>query len=336
MKTWLSEMVNLPQKQAFPLLSFPSVTLMGITIPEFIMSSKLQAKGMKAIVDHVPTLAAMGTLDMSLEAERFGCPIRITDREVPMVARHIVKNEAQAEELSVPDVAQGRTKIAVEAARLAAATIKDRRIFASCIGPYSLTGRLMGVSELMIDCYENPKLVHTIMKKSTEFLIHYIHAFKQVGAHAIIMAEPLTGLLPLTLAEEFSTPYVKQICEAVRDRSFLLIYHNCGNSTIAIIKSILSIGADAYHFGNAINMEKMLQIVPSDTIMMGNLDPVLTLLMGTPESVYQETMQLLQVCCRHQNYVISTGCDVPVATPWENIDAFFYAIEAYNRAARYD
>ena len=47
MKNWLEELKNAPKKQALPILSFPSVQLMGISVKELIADSKTQAKAMK-------------------------------------------------------------------------------------------------------------------------------------------------------------------------------------------------------------------------------------------------------------------------------------------------
>ncbi len=41
-----------------------------------------------------------------------------------------------------------------------------------------------------------------------------------------------------------------------------MIYHNCGNNTVRMIDSILSLGASAYHFGNAVSMRDVLAHVP--------------------------------------------------------------------------
>ena len=38
-------------------------------------------------------------------------------------------------------------------------------------------------------------------------------------------------------------------------------------------------------------------------------------------------------CCKYPNFVISSGCDIPPMSSWENIDAFFRAVdEFYGRA----
>ena len=136
---------------------------------------------------------------------------------------------------------------------LAAKKITDRPVFAGVIGPFSLAGRLTDVTEAMIYCYEEPEMMHTVLEKASAFLIDYIKAYKEAGADGIVMAEPLAGLLSPDLAEEFSARYVKKINDAVKDEDFIVIYHNCGNTAILTIDSILSTGADAYHFGNAID-----------------------------------------------------------------------------------
>ncbi|MBQ8213739.1 MAG: methyltransferase, partial [Clostridia bacterium] len=205
----------------------------------------------------------------------------------------------------------------------------DRPIFAGTIGPFSLAARLLDVSEIMVDCYDDPDMVHLVLEKATAFLIEYSKAYKAAGAHGIMMAEPVAGLLSPSLEAEFSAPYVKQIVDAVQDDEFIICYHNCGDNTPLMVDSILSTGAKAYHFGNAIDMKAMVEQFPDDVLVMGNVDPAGVLRMGTPETVRSETLRIMNDCCGHKNFVISSGCDIPPMTPWENINAFFAAVNEY-------
>jgi len=115
----------------------------------------------------------------------------------------------------------------------------------------------------------------------------------------------------------------------VQTDDFLVIYHNCGNNVLLMMDSILSTKAAAYHFGNAVSMKEVLRNVPSDTVVMGNVDPAGQIRSGTPESVKAETKRILSECHAYPNFVISSGCDIPPASPWENIDAFFAAVEEF-------
>ncbi|HQY98839.1 MAG TPA: uroporphyrinogen decarboxylase family protein [Propionicimonas sp.] len=326
MRSWLQAQVESPKKRAMPVLSFPSVGLLGITVTELISDPAKQAEGMIRIAERCDTAAAVSMMDLSLEADAFGSFIRYSDEDVPTVIGGLVTSPEEADALAVPAVGAGRTGRYLEAIRQAKAGITDRPVFAGVIGPFSLAGRLMDVSEAMIYCYDDPEMVHTVLAKATAFLTAYIEAYREIGADGVVIAEPLAGLLSPALAQEFSADYVRAIIEAVQTDDFVVIYHNCGGSTIQTIESILSVGASGYHFGNAIRMVDMLPLIPAGVPVFGNVDPASQFCNGTPESIREATLSLLAECSAYPNFIISSGCDIPPRTPWANIDAFFAAV----------
>ena len=329
MKAWLEELKAAPAKKAMPVLSFPAIQLMGVSVKELISDSDLQAKGMALVAQRVDSAASVSLMDLSVEAECFGAQIRVSDEEVPTVVGQVVSTEEEAEALAIPEVGACRTGLYIDAIKKAAGLITDRPVFAGVIGPFSLAARLLDVTEVMIDCYEEPDMVHIVLDKVTQFLCAYCQAYKEAGANGVVLAEPVAGLLSPALAEEFSGPYVKRIVDAVQDDSFLLIYHNCGGSTIQQIDSILATGSAAYHFGNAIDMAEMMTHIPAGTVAMGNVDPAGEFRNGTPDSIRAATLSIMDACCKYPNFVISSGCDIPPLSRWENIDAFFAAVREY-------
>lgn len=332
MKQWIQEQIAASVKRGVPVLSFPSTQLLGITVKELIGSSELQAKGMKAVADRTPAAAAVSLMDLSVEAEAFGAAIHVSDDEVPTVVGAIL-GDAESEEdvaaLKQPKVGDGRTGIYIDAIGEAVKLIHDRPVFAGIIGPYSLAGRLMDMTNIMVNCYEEPEMVHAVLERATDFLIEYTKGYKAVGAHGVVMAEPAAGLLSPDLAAEFSNAYIKRLVDEVQDNEFIVIYHNCGPSVSKMIPQLLEIGAAAYHFGNAVSMAEILPQMPADVLVMGNVDPVSQIRNGTVESVKADTKRILSECSSYPNFVISTGCDVPPVSPWENIDAFFEAVDEF-------
>ena len=330
MKQWIDLLKSSGAKKTLPILSFPSVSLLGCTVRELISSSDLQAKGMKLVADRTDAAASVSFMDLSVEAECFGATVVVSDDEVPTVKGRIINDMDEAEALEIPAIGSGRTQIYIDAIEKACKEITDRPVLAGMIGPYSLAARLFDVSEIMMDCYDDPDMVHTVLEKVTAFLIEYAKAYKAVGANGIVMAEPVAGLLSPALEEEFSSPYVKKIVDAVQNDDFVVIYHNCGDNVPKMMKSILTTGCAAYHFGNAMDMEKdIIPKVSADTVVMGNIDPAGTLRLGSPEKVREETLGLLERCSKYPNFVLSSGCDIPPMTPWTNIDAFFAASDEY-------
>lgn len=284
---------------------------------------------METVARDTDTLAAVSLMDLSVEAEAFGAEVKFADDDVPAIIGQLVCDEDGANALEVPSLDKGRARVCAEGIRLAKERISDKPVIAGMIGPYSLAGRLMDVTEIMYLCFDEPETVHTVLGKVTEYLISYGRLLKESGADGIMMAEPLAGILSPDMADEFSVPYVKRIVDALQDENFAVIYHNCGNAVLGMLDGILSLGAAAYHFGNAIDMEAALKAVPADTVCMGNIDPVAEFTDGTPESMRTAVTDLLSKCGGYKNFILSSGCDIPAKAKWENIEAFFASANEY-------
>ena len=204
MKKWVADTIAAEKKQALPVLSFPAVQMMGITVADLIGSADQQAEAMRLVAERVPSAASVSFMDLSVEAEAFGSTTVVTDDEVPTVVGSIVDEDTDPEELKVPQVGDGRTGLYVKAIEKVLTQVTDRPVLAGMIGPFSLTGRLMDVTEVMIMCYEEPELVEGVLDKVTDFLVEYARTYKEIGAHGVVVAEPLAGLLSPELVEQFS------------------------------------------------------------------------------------------------------------------------------------
>ena len=163
MNQWIDQMLAAPKKDGFLVCSFPAIQKLGITVKELISSSDIQAKAMKLVADLCPeATCSVSMMDLSVEAECFGSKIRFSDHEVPTVIGGIVTDEDEADELEIPEVGAGRTQIYIDAIEKAMELITDRPVLAGVIGPFSLAGRLLDVTDIMLDCYDEPEKVHTV------------------------------------------------------------------------------------------------------------------------------------------------------------------------------
>ena len=315
------------RKKALPILSFPAAQKLGVSVETLVKSPALQAKAMEIIAHETATVAAISLMDLSVEAEAFGAQVRFAADEVPAIIGQLVSDEDEATALEVPDLTAGRASLCVEAVRTAKQAISDKPVLSGMIGPYSLAGRLMDVTEIMYLCFDEPETVHIVLDKATQYLIRYGQAMKDAGADGVMIAEPLAGILSPDMAEEFSMPYVKRIIDALQDDDFAVLYHNCGNSVPQMLGSIYELGAAAYHFGNAIDLEAVMKVTPGNILVMGNIDPAGQFAGGTEDSITVATRELLATCGSYPNFVPSSGCDIPAHARWDNIHAFFKAVE---------
>ncbi|MEN6314382.1 MAG: uroporphyrinogen decarboxylase family protein [Clostridiaceae bacterium] len=331
MRKWMFGLSTSIERQAMPIMTYPGLKLANTNVLEIVKYGEAQYKCIQALADKFPSAAAVTTMDLSVEAEAFGCPIKFSETEIPTIYGRVVSDEDSVRALKIPKVGDGRTEAYITAAKLSSKNIKDRPTFGGQIGPFSLAGRLYDMTEIMVSILLEPETIHILLDKVTGFLIEYAKAFKNAGANGILIAEPAAGLLSPAQCEEFSSKYVERIVEEVQDDYFMVILHNCGN-TKNLVPSMIGTGAMAFHFGNAVNMNDIMPQIPWGRIAFGNIDPAGIFKNGTIDDVRAKTWELLEKTFSYKNFVISSGCDIPPGTPLENIEEFFAKVEEFNMA----
>ena len=325
MQQWADQVMSSPVRKAIPILTHPGIQLIGRKVSEAVTDGYIHYCAIKRLQEEFPSAAATTIMDLTVEAEAFGCQVRMEENEIPSVALPVISKEEDIQALKIPSLLNGRIPEYLKAMQLAAEHIIDRPVLGGCIGPFSLAGRLMGMTEIMTEMFLNPDMVFLLLEKCTLFLIRYAEAVKETGVHGIIMAEPAAGLLSADQCDAFSSSFIRRIVRSVQDENFLFILHNCGNAGHCTA-SMVETGAGALHFGNAIDLQKAISEVPDHILVLGNLDPVTDFCMATPEEMLERTLKLLEKVGKNKNFILSSGCDVPPQAPLANIRAFYQAL----------
>jgi uroporphyrinogen decarboxylase len=326
---WISSILNEASKKALPVMTYPGLEFTKKNISDIVTNGQDHYECIAALAKKFPNAGTVILMDLSVEAEAFGSKILFSKDEVPTITAPLVTSSKEINNLKVPFVGEGRTGEYLKATSLAAKNINDRPVFGGMIGPYSLAGRLFDITGMMTFVLMEPEAARQLLYKSKEFLKEYALAFKKAGANGIVIAEPAAGLLSAEMCDNFSSFYVREIVDYVQDDSFMVILHNCGN-TNEQVETMLSTGAMGLHFGDAVDMMDILPQVLQDVIVLGNISPSDVFLNGTPSTMRREVLSLLEKTASYKNFVISSGCDVPPGVPFENIQAFYEALEEFN------
>ena len=347
MKQWVADIIRQREVSAIPVMTHPGIEVNGHTVREAVSDGNIHYEAVMALSKQYPSAAACTIMDLTTEAEAFGAEIAFSDDAVPAVSGRLLSDVDAIYQLQVPSLSAGRIPQYLKANLLAAKAMAtttqhptpntqhptpntQHPLFSGCIGPFSLAGRLYDMSDIMVLIYENPDAAHTLLAKCTQFIEKYCEALKLTGANGVLMAEPAAGLLSNDDCLTFSSQYVKRIVDRVQDDGFIVVLHNCGNQGHCT-KAMVATGAAAYHFGNKCQMEEVIKDVPPTALAMGNLDPVSLFKDGTPEQMRKATLDLLEKMRPYPNFVLSSGCDTPPHTPIANINAFFEALNDWNR-----
>jgi len=325
MKQWLADARKMAKKKPMPVLSYPASARLGISIASMTENARVQADTMLYLVRELDMPMAITSMDLALEASCFGAPV--SHEGVPAVSSMILESMDDVDALRVPgeEIIVEKSPY-LEAIRLVKAEMQAsgdvRPIIAGISGPFSLAGQLRGVTDIMMDCYDEPELLEELVQKTTEFLCVYANLLKEAGADMLLLAEPLAGVVSPAMAEQFSHPFVKKMIESVQDDYFAVIYHNCGAGVPRMLEDLAGLGAMIYHFGNVIDLSEALENMPKTVMVMGNVDPAGIVAHGSVESVRQAVDTLIQKCGSYENFWLSTGCDVPPDAPLENLVEF--------------
>jgi uroporphyrinogen decarboxylase len=320
----LASAIQSHRRLAIPLAAVPGMQLLNLTADEVHRSGKLQFECIRALAMQTDAEVLVTFMDLSVEAEAFGCAIRHSDTGNPEIVGTIASDH-----LVAPAVGTVRTGEVLHCAELCAEQL-PQPVLAGLIGPFSLACCLTGMTEMMMIAAVEPDNAHAILRIATDFLRQYLLAIRKTGLAGAIIAEPTAGLLSPEMCRDYSSNYLREIIEPAKGDDFAVILHNCGK-TEKQVPSLLSTGADALHVGNAVDICQILEQAPADFPILGNLDPVGVFCNGTEDTVRIAVRDLLQSTAAYPNLIVSSGCDIPAQTPIANIKAFFEAVKDYNQ-----
>ncbi len=310
-----------------PLIGFPGMLLNGTTIRENLNNSGLQALTIKTLHHRFDFDIVFPMMDLTVESEALGGNIDWDADEMPTIRGIFVSDLEGAHALKVPEIGEdNRLNIYVETCEALRKAFPEKTVWGYVLGPFSIAGRLMGMTEISIATKLEPEVVHAVLEKSNELLHKYIDALLATGIDGVMILEPASSLLRATDADEFSNSYVQSLVAQIKEAGKTPSLHNCGNID-HMVENLCATGIEALHINHVADVRGAYDRIPSDVVLMGNLDPSSVLLQGSPEVVKNEACKLNALMTDCDRFVLSSGCDVAPGTSLENVQALLDSLE---------
>jgi len=265
--------------------------------------------------------------DLCVEAEAFGSKIRIGNkRSGPILTQPAFREKG---ELTIPpDIFhKGRFRVILDSIRiLKHKTEGEITVYAGAVGPLSLLGSLYGENRIRTWLEEEPNLMGRNLEKAADFLKDYAEQIFEAGADVLVLLEPAASDNRLGRTC-FSSHLLSTYQELRRRIQAPIILHICG-STKGILDLIDLTGFEAYSFeGPYTSVREARSKIRQKTLLVGNIATFDTLLFGTPEEVYEESINALEEGID----ILSPGCGVPIQTPIQNLKTMVRAAEEFNK-----
>jgi uroporphyrinogen decarboxylase len=204
---------------------------------------------------------------------------------------------------------------------------------ASLTGPLTAAASIYPIPLLLKATRKQPELVHKLLRFSTDALIAVSEEFAKCGVD-IFICDPVASceIISDKMYRELVLPYTKELAPAIHKYGVAMGYHICGN-TNKITADMLESGCDMLSVDVKVPLLRAKELGGEKVPIIGNVDPINTMMLGTPDEVYKEVMRDIEDCADSPNgYIVSTGCDIPVDAPMDNIYAFMEAVREYGPA----
>jgi uroporphyrinogen decarboxylase len=311
-----------------PLMGFPGVGIAGTSIKVAQQNHAMHFRVVKGLADRFKPDLIFPLMDLSVEANALGRYTVFPRHDSATVPKQPF-SLAELDSLREIDVAcDCRVRSMVETVRRMRAELPAETLVGTYVaGPYSLAALIMGADEAAMSTVAAPGELAALCEFTAQTIRSYASLLMDAGAQVVCVLEPSAVMLGPDTFADFSARYVSTIADLCRARGVGSVYHTCGN-TMHVFEHMAAAGVDGLSLdapGTGVNLKTVVERVPEDVVVIGNICPATTMLSGSPERVGLEVEELLRVMAPHPNFVLGTGCDLPPETPLENIEAFMRA-----------
>lgn len=253
--------------------------------------------------------------DGAIFCETLGLEMLKPDYDFPSVKGHPIKSIEDVRALEVPDpYKSGRMPISLEGLRLIANNI-DKPLYVSIQGPFTLAIQLADATHLLRSTRKNVEYVKELLEFTKATVKRYAKAVNEAGAKYISIAEPATITLSPIQFESMVIPMFNEIYD---DLDCWKGMHICGNTT-NFLDLMLKCNIDAISLDQIMDYREVIRRVPSNIVLIGNLDPIELIGRGTPKEIKEAILKLKKDMEAHKNHLFDFGCNCLNDTPVENL-----------------
>ena len=157
---------------------------------------------------------------------------------------------------------------------------------------------------------------------TTEGLIRFGLAELEAGADIIQCGDSLASgsVISPAMYERWVLPRHRQVFAAWKAAGAVTVLHVCGDNTRAL-QLQADTGADIVAVDHLVDLAHAKHEIGDQVCLIGNLDPVDVMRFGSAAEVTRRAEACITAAATGGRYILGTGCEVPVDTPVENLQA---------------
>ncbi len=198
-------------------------------------------------------------------------------------------------------------------------------------GPFTLACLLRGAQQFFLDLMsgEDRDAIDDLIGYCRRVCAVFAKAQKTAGAHATSIGDAYASpnLISPKMYREYALPAEIDLAGEVQGFGIPFSIHICGNTT-SILPDMARTGARILEVDWKVDIGKARQIVPPETVLMGNVNPSDPMALGSPAEVAAAARQVLE-STGGQGVILSSGCALGRDTKEENVRALVAAAHQF-------
>lgn len=317
----------------FPLILNHAARVTGIKVGEYNRNGKLMGEAHVAVWrrygnDLITVFSTTSTL-----AEAMGTKMKFADEDAPQIDEFLLQDGYDFSKVHMPDPEKdGRLAVYLEATEHCVREVGDQVVVSAVLGgPFTTAAALRPLDLMSRELYKEKEKVHELLELCTQANLAFIDGIMAHGGLPIIV-EPIGSgsLVSPRHFTEFVAPYLRRVADHLHAKGApLAALHICGK-TKPNWQAMLEADFDLWSL-DAVNLAEAKEVAGHRVVLVGNVVPA-NLLMNTPEQIDEEARGICaKMLDAPRGFILGSGCEVPINTPPENLDALIMAARKYGR-----
>ena len=198
-------------------------------------------------------------------------------------------------------------------------------VHSEIFSPFTQLMELFGYQQALMYLLDEPDRVKAILQAYTEGAADLGVRQARRGVDAVLMSSAFAGggFISPRQYEQFVLPYEQRVVSRVKAEGVFVYTHTCGDIGDRL-EQMTDTGIDGIDTLDppplgSVDLADAKVRIGDRVFFKGNVDPVHTLLEGTPQQVYNDAMYRLKVGSPGSGYILSSACSVSPRVAPENL-----------------
>lgn len=189
------------------------------------------------------------------------------------------------------------------------------------VGPFTIAAQMLGLEQMLFLLADDPEKIQELLSYIAVLSRDFALALLAAGSQVIILMDPVSSQSIITpgIFRDLALPLIKRIFAGCKNVGALACWLVITGKTGDLLATYPWAGADLATVDYEVSLENAFHLLPQ-LVVTGNLKPF-SFVERHPGEIKAEARRLLDLAHLRPGYILGTGCELPLNSKQENLEA---------------